>query len=92
MPRHVNKICTRLLLQGVLENKHKLDKDDVVGIAMEMDDEQLAPTGRELLAVDETSSDDTLERELPEDSPLLSQLAVRMERQNPRGAAQRGCS
>jgi type II secretory pathway predicted ATPase ExeA len=81
VPRHVNKICTRLLLQGVLENKHKLDKDDVVGIAMEMDDEQLAPTGRELLAADETSSDAMLESELPEDSPLLSQLAVRMERQ-----------
>lgn len=81
VPRHINKICTRLLLQGVLENKHKLDKDDVVGIAMEMGDEQLAPTGRELLAVDETSSGTAKETELPDDSPFLSQLAVRMERQ-----------
>lgn len=42
-PRHVNKICTRLMLQGFMESKHILDKADVTGIAEELDEEQLAP-------------------------------------------------
>ncbi len=30
VPRHINKMCTRLLLYGFLQSQHILDKEDVV--------------------------------------------------------------
>lgn len=44
IPRHINKICARLLLlQGMVENKHVLDESDVLEVAQGFKDEQLAP-------------------------------------------------
>jgi type II secretory pathway predicted ATPase ExeA len=43
VPRHINKICTRLLLQGFMDSKHVLDERDVYTVACELDEEQLAP-------------------------------------------------
>ncbi len=43
VPRHINKLCTRLLLQGYMEHKHLLDQEDVHRIAEELGEEQLAP-------------------------------------------------
>lgn len=43
VPRHINKICTRLLLQGYMDSKHLLDGQDVYRVASELEEEQLAP-------------------------------------------------
>ncbi len=43
VPRHINKIATRLLLHGFMEQKHELDERDVLLIAAELRDEQLGP-------------------------------------------------
>lgn len=47
VPRHVNKICTRLLLHGMLEEKHELHKEDVLSVEAELRAEQLAPMERD---------------------------------------------
>lgn len=80
VPRHVNKICTRLLFQGVMENKHKLDKDDVVSIGREMDDEQLSPSTYGSSDVDAAAAEDTAAAQQAQEDPVaLAELAVRME-------------
>ena len=76
-PRHINKICTRLMLQGFMENKHTLDRDDVVGIADELDEEQLAPVARGNNALDDMAADPALAAALRHDRAALSGLAVR---------------
>jgi len=76
-PRHINKICTRLMLQGFMENKHTLDRDDVVGIASELDEEQLAPAARGNNALDDMAADPALAAALRHDQAALSGLAVR---------------
>jgi type II secretory pathway predicted ATPase ExeA len=45
VPRHINKVCTRLFLHGVMKGSHVLDAEDVLAIATELHDEQLAPLG-----------------------------------------------
>jgi len=76
-PRHINKICTRLMLQGFMENKHTLGRDDVIGIAGELDEEQLAPPTRGNNAPDNTVADSALAAALRHDPAALSELAVR---------------
>lgn len=76
-PRHINKICTRLMLQGFMENKHTLDRDDVVGIADELDEEQLAPAARGNNAPDDMAADPALAAALRHDRAALAELAVR---------------
>ena len=76
-PRHINKICTRLMLQGFMENKHTLDRDDVVGIASELDEEQLAPAARGNNALDDMAADPALSAALRHDQAALSGLAIR---------------
>jgi len=44
LPRHVNKICSRLFLHGCTEEKHKLTEDDVSAVVRDLRDELLAPT------------------------------------------------
>lgn len=43
VPRHINKICNRLLLLGFGKGRHLLDKEDVQEISLEMREEQLTP-------------------------------------------------
>ena len=43
VPRHINKICNRLLLLGFGKGRHLLDKEDVQTISLEMREEQLTP-------------------------------------------------
>jgi len=45
VPRHINKICNRLMLLGYGKGAHTLDIDDVTAISAEMRDELLAPMG-----------------------------------------------
>ena len=43
VPRHINKICNRLLLLGFGKGSHVLDEQDVLEISTEMRAEQLTP-------------------------------------------------
>ncbi|MGB5177916.1 MAG: AAA family ATPase [Gammaproteobacteria bacterium] len=43
VPRHINKICNRLLLLGFGKGSHTLDEQDVLEISAEMREEQLTP-------------------------------------------------
>ncbi len=43
LPRHVNKICSRLLLHGSSEDKHALEASDVQTVVQDMHSELLAP-------------------------------------------------
>ena len=80
VPRHVNKICTRLLLHGMLGEKHELHKEDVLTVADELRAEQLAP-----MELDETVSADAaktvLVPELQSGSLSIADLALRADQQ-----------
>ncbi|MEN8207143.1 MAG: AAA family ATPase [Pseudomonadota bacterium] len=43
VPRHINKICNRLLLLGFGKGNHALDEQDVMEISAEMREEKLIP-------------------------------------------------
>lgn len=43
VPRHINKICNRLLLLGFGKGSHAFDEQDVLEISAEMREEQLMP-------------------------------------------------
>ncbi|MGB5452135.1 MAG: AAA family ATPase [Sedimenticolaceae bacterium] len=51
LPRHVNKICSRLLLHGWMEEKHALGEQDVLAVVQDLRDELLAPMNGEREAV-----------------------------------------
>jgi type II secretory pathway predicted ATPase ExeA len=52
VPRHINKICNRLMLLGFGKGSYIFDQEDAQAIAAEMFEEQLTPmaSGRTLLA------------------------------------------
>ena len=79
VPRHVNKICTRLLLHGMLEEKHELHKEDVLTVADELRAEQLAPLEHD----DAVSADAVSVSELESDSQLIEGLALRADPDQP---------
>jgi putative secretion ATPase (PEP-CTERM system associated) len=43
IPRIVNQICSRLLLHGMVEEKHRLDLEDIREVLANLRDEQLLP-------------------------------------------------
>ena len=43
VPRHINKICSRLLLHGSSEERHALDERDVMAVVRDLRSELLAP-------------------------------------------------
>ncbi|MCB1867068.1 MAG: AAA family ATPase [Gammaproteobacteria bacterium] len=43
LPRHINKICTRLLIHGCVEKKHQLTEEDFSVAFQELQDEHLLP-------------------------------------------------
>ena len=76
VPRHINKMCTRLLLYGFLQSQHILDKEDVVCVARELDEENLSPVGNGQSSPGEAEEDAGLVS-LQDDSISLSDLEVR---------------
>jgi len=82
VPRHVNKICTRLLLDGFMEKKHKLDRDDVLEVAEALRAEQLAPLGSDQAAATGTV-DAGLVPELENGTLTLDDLALRADPEQP---------
>jgi len=50
IPRIVNQICSRLLLHGMVEEKHQLDLDDIREVIEALNEEQLLPMPSEAWA------------------------------------------
>ena len=74
VPRHINKLCNRLLLLGYGMGSHKLDSREVQTVAAEMDAELLRPMASNLPA--DAAIAGTLD--VPEITPdLLADLAIR---------------
>jgi len=80
VPRHVNKICTRLLLHGMLEEKHELHKEDVLTVAEELRAEQLAPMERDEM-VPADAAEAAMVSEPERDSLSITDLALRVDPQ-----------
>jgi type II secretory pathway predicted ATPase ExeA len=78
VPRHINKLCNRLLLLGYGKGIHTLDSKDVQVITDEMDAEQLRPIETEQL-VNETATETLDARAINPDTSLLKDLAIRVE-------------
>ncbi len=54
IPRHVNKICSRLMLRGSSEERHALDEHDVMAAVRDLSSELLAPLTHDATAQDAT--------------------------------------
>ncbi|MGI9320490.1 MAG: AAA family ATPase, partial [Thiogranum sp.] len=80
VPRHVNKICTRLLLHGMLEETHELHKEDVLTVAEELRAEQLAPMERDEV-VPADAAEAVMVSEPERDSLSITDLALRADPQ-----------
>ena len=75
VPRHINKLCNRLLVLGYGKGKHILDEEEVQAIYVELREEQLTPLGSVQEAPDEFSA--ALPGEEPGDEACsLSELAL----------------
>ena len=75
VPRHINKLCNRLLVLGYGKGKHILDEEEVQAIYVELREEQLTPLGNAQEAPDEVSA--TLPGEEPGDEACsLCELAL----------------
>ena len=56
VPRHINKLCNRLLVLGYGKGKHILDEEEVQAIYIELREEQLTPLGSAQETPDEFSA------------------------------------
>jgi type II secretory pathway predicted ATPase ExeA len=56
VPRHINKLCNRLLVLGYGKGKHILDEEEVRAISVELREEQLTPLGNTRETSDEFSA------------------------------------
>lgn len=43
LPRYINRLCSRLLLHGALEQKHRLDIHDAAAVLLDLSEELLTP-------------------------------------------------
>jgi len=75
VPRHINKLCNRLLLLGYGKGKHILNEEEVQAIYAELREEQLTPLGSTREAPDESSATRTME-EPGDEAVSLSELAL----------------
>ena len=75
VPRHINKLCNRLLVLGYGKGKHILDEEEVQAISVELREEQLTPLGSVRDMPDEFGT--TGHREEPANQTVsLSELAL----------------
>lgn len=83
VPRHINKLCNRLLVLGYGKGKHLLDEEEVQWISVELREELLTPLGNAQKTSDEFSAPRTME-EPRDEAYSLSELALdRNEVENP---------
>ena len=80
IPRHINKICNRLLLLGFGKDNHAFDEQDVQEISAEMREERLTP-----LEINQVSHYDaenvTNLSEIRDGQAVVTGLAIRMDKQ-----------
>jgi type II secretory pathway predicted ATPase ExeA/outer membrane protein OmpA-like peptidoglycan-associated protein len=69
VPRRVNQLCSRLLLYGMLEEKHLLNSSDVWHVINELHDEWLLPSEDETLFSSRPEIADTRATQTVFDSP-----------------------
>jgi len=75
VPRHINKLCNRLLVLGYGKGKHILNEEEVQAIYVELREEQLTPLGSVQETPDEFSA--ALPAEEPADEACsLCELAL----------------
>ncbi len=74
LPRHINKMCGRLILRGYTEEKHVLGEKDVLAIVSELDDEKLTPLESE----QELDSDESVATGREDASAWLDRLSIRV--------------
>ncbi|RLA00507.1 MAG: hypothetical protein DRQ45_07250 [Gammaproteobacteria bacterium] len=86
IPRHINKICNRLLLLGFGKDNHAFDEQDVQEISAEMREERLTP-----LEINQVSHYDaenvTNISEIRDGQVAVTELAIRMDKQETYPAA-----
>ena len=75
VPRHINKLCNRLLVLGYGMGKHILDVEEVQAISVELREEQLTPLGSVQETPDEFSATRPME-EQGDEAFSLSDLAL----------------
>ena len=75
VPRHINKLCNRLLVLGYGMGKHILDVEEVQAISIELREEQLTPLGSVQETPDEFSATRPME-EQGDEAFSLSDLAL----------------
>ncbi len=75
VPRHINKLCNRLLVLGFGKGKHTLDEAEVQAISIELREEQLTPLGNTRQTSDEISATRPWE-ESRDEAYSLSELAL----------------
>jgi type II secretory pathway predicted ATPase ExeA len=86
IPRHINKICNRLMLLGYGKGAHTLDIGDVTAISEEMRDELLAPMGSSSTLFTGTDSIATIP-EIRDGQYSLDDLAINAENMDGRFSA-----
>jgi type II secretory pathway predicted ATPase ExeA len=75
VPRHINKLCNRLLVLGYGKGKHTLDEAEVQAISVELREEQLTPLGSVQETPDEFSTTRPMEAQ-GDEAFSLSGLAL----------------
>jgi len=79
VPRHINKICNRLLLLGFGKGSYIFDEQDVQAISSEMHDEHLTPMESDQALLSDTDSVNSIP-EVRDDSISQADLAIRMDK------------
>ena len=86
VPRHVNKICNRLLLLGFGKGNHTIDEQDVLEISAEMHEERLAPLESNPSPHDDTDNITNIS-DIRDSQLSITDLAIRRARWPPVRAA-----
>jgi len=81
VPRHINKICNRLLLLGFGKDKHAFDEQDVQEISAEMREERLTPLEINQAQLYDTENVTNIS-EIRDGQIAVSGLAIRVDKQD----------
>jgi type II secretory pathway predicted ATPase ExeA len=79
VPRHINKICNRLLLLGFGKGSYIFDQEDVQAISSEMHDEQLTPMEPDQALLSDADRINSIP-EIRDGSISLADLAIRVDK------------
>jgi general secretion pathway protein A len=86
VPRHINKICNRLLLLGFGKGSNCIDQQDVQAITTEMSEEQLMPMESGLALASDSDSINSIP-EIRDGLVSLAGLAIRGDKEETRAFA-----